>query len=289
MSSILDTWRRRRWQRDDAALQAFAGMQPATVITGGSEGIGLAFAGALARHRAAIVLVARSERALAQARDGLSGASARIMTLALDITDAGAADLLTAQLREQGYFIDELVNNAGIGLSGRFAELPPEDIDRLMALNIAAATRLQRTVLPDMLVRGRGGIINVASLGGLTPGPYQAAYYASKAYLISLSRAVAHETRGMGVRITCVAPGPVETRFHARMNAERAFYRRFLPALSPAHVANATLFWYAIGCRLVIPGVMNTALALALKLLPGAITIPVVALLLNPGEDERDV
>ena len=171
---------------------------------------------------------------------------------------------------------------------GAFTSHDPAELDRLVELNIAALSRLTRAFLPDMLVRGRGGIINIASLGGFSPGPYQAAYYASKAYVISLTRALAHENRGMGVRFAVVAPGPVETRFHARMDAERAFYRRFLPALSPARVARATMFWYAQGSTVIVPGLFNTALALALGFLPGLLTIPVVALLLHPRDVERD-
>ena len=104
-------------------------------------------------------------------------------------------------------------------LRAGLAKQDPLLLSNLTELNVTALTRLTRTFLPDMLVRGRGGIINVASLGGFTPGPYQAAYYASKAYVIALTRALAHENRGMGVRFAVVAPGPVNTKFHAKMDA----------------------------------------------------------------------
>ncbi len=291
MNALFRFWHRRRWRANPAALAAFANQRPTTVITGGSEGIGLALARRLVKHRASITLVARDSERLETARNalGADNADADIIAIALDLTEAEAAGTLRHRLAERGYYVDELFNSAGIGLSGLFDEIPAEDLDRLTELNITALNRLTRACLPDMLVRGRGGIVNVASLGGLSPGPYQAAYYASKSYVISLSHALAHETRGMGVTISCIAPGPVETRFHARMDAERAFYRRFLPALSPARVANSTVFWYALGATLIIPGIFNRILGLALRVLPGTLTIPVVAFLLNPGGHQRDV
>ncbi len=121
-----------------------------------------------------------------------------------------------------------LVNNAGIGLSGRFDDHSHEEIEALLALNVTALTRLMRHVLPQMRARGRGGVLNIASLGGYVPGPHQAVYYASKAYVISLSEAVASELAGTGVRVAVVAPGPVATGFHAAMGAENARYRAWL-------------------------------------------------------------
>ena len=293
MTAIVDAWLRRNWRRRDADLARFASLEPAAVVTGASEGIGLELARLLARRRSDIVLIARTSVDLAAAAKALQAAARQspppnIHTLALDISRPDAAETIAAELTSKNLYVDELINSAGIGLSGNFGEHDPAELDRLVELNVTALSRLTRAVLPDMLARGRGGIINIASLGGFTPGPYQAAYYASKAYVISLTRALAHENRGMGVRFAVVAPGPVETRFHARMDAERAFYRRFLPALSPARVARATMFWYALGSTVIVPGVFNTVLALALGFLPGLLTIPVVALLLHPRDVERD-
>ncbi|MEO1609059.1 MAG: SDR family NAD(P)-dependent oxidoreductase [Pseudomonadota bacterium] len=282
MITLFDFWRRRRWRRDEAALAQLGKTRPATVITGGSEGIGLELAREFAKRRDCVVLVARNQDKLAAVQQELAGASAEIRTIALDMTEPDACTHLLGWLKEQGLHVHELVNNAGIGLAGAYTTHTLEDIDRLVELNVIVPSRLIRAALPDMLLRGRGGILNIASLGGLTPGPYQAAYYASKAYVISLSRALACETRGMGLTITCIAPGPVETGFHRRMDAERAFYRLLLPALNPARVARSSLFWYACGRKLVIPGVFNTALAIFLSFLPGLITIPIVAFLLEP-------
>ena len=110
-------------------------------------------------------------------------------------------------------------------MAGRFDEQSPEALAQLVDLNVRALTALTRHFLAGMRVRGRGGILNLASLGGYAPGPNQAAYYASKAYVLSLQEAVAAETAGEGVRVCALAPGPVNTRFHARMGAEGALYR----------------------------------------------------------------
>jgi short-subunit dehydrogenase len=119
------------------------------------------------------------------------------------------------------------------------------------------------------------------------PGPYQAAYYASKAYIMSLSEAISAEARADGVRITAVAPGPVETKFHARMRAEGALYRTLLPSSSPESVARWAMLGYDLGFRVVIPGFFNLLGVVALRLLPHALLVPMMALLLNPRRSDE--
>ncbi|MEM9360625.1 MAG: SDR family NAD(P)-dependent oxidoreductase, partial [Pseudomonadota bacterium] len=291
---MLTWWRRRYWKRDEAALAEFQGQLPATLITGATRGIGYEFTRLVVRGGSAVVLIARSESDLQTTRDRLlaevtgtdGNAATSITTIAIDLTNPSAASSIRDQLGSLNLYADTLINNAGIGLSGRFADASPAEVDHLVELNISSLTRLTRTFLPEMLVRGQGGIINVASLGGLTPGPYQAAYYASKAYVISLTQALSYENRGQGVQFTVIAPGPVETQFHAQMDAERAFYRRFLPAMTARAVARSAMFWYKMGRTVVVPGVFNSILAICLWILPAALTNPVVAFLLNPREDE---
>ena len=172
----------------------------------------------------------RLERA---ADDIRKDTGATCFALPLDIRRPDTPDQIRTLLAAHDLYADILVNSAGIGTTGEFQSEAAEDIDAVTDLNVTALTRLTRAFLPDMLVRGRGGIINIASLGGFLPGPYQAAYYATKAHVISLTRAIAWENRGRGVRITTVAPGPVNTAFHARAHGETSFYRRILPGVSP--------------------------------------------------------
>jgi short-subunit dehydrogenase len=257
--------------------------RPIAVVTGASRGIGRAIAHRLAARGQNLLLIARSAEPLAAAAAAIRAEHAvEIATLALDLAAPDAPAALDAELARLGTHVDVLVNNAGVGYCGEFDAAAAGELEGLVALNVAAPSRLMLHVLPGMRQRRRGGILNVASLGGYTPGPYQAAYYASKAYLMSLSEAVAAEVRADGVRITAVAPGPVDTGFHAQMQAESALYRMFLPSSSPESVARWAMLGYDLGFKVVVPGFFNVLSVVALRVLPHALLVPFMALLLNP-------
>lgn len=280
---LIDTWLRRAWRADETALKALSGTRPALLITGGSDGIGRAIALALSGPERTTVLIARnSERLAKTAADVTEKTGAQCLILALDARQPDAPERIRSLLESRSLYADILVNSAGVGTTGDFENTNPDDLTTTTDLNVTALTRLTRTFLPDMLVRGQGGVINIASLGGFVPGPYQAAYYASKAHVISLTRALAWENRGRGVRITTVAPGPVNTEFHARADAETSLYRRILPAVSPETVARWTGLGYALGLGIIVPGILPNLLALTVRILPGFLTIPVIAILLKP-------
>lgn len=262
-------------------------LKPFIIVTGGSEGIGHAIARRFAARQHNLLLIARSEKKLATAAAELREASgAEVHILPLDITSRGASVEIDAALTRASGYAHILVNNAGIGLSGAFAEHPREDIERLLDLNIKALTVLTHHVLPGMRQRHAGGVINLASLGGYAPGPWQAAYYASKAYVLSFSEAVAAEVAADGVRVCAVAPGPVNTAFHERMGAETAWYRRLVPPLQPETVAWWTDRGFTLGLRVIVPGLINMLMSLALQLVPHRILVPIVGWLLRPGTRE---
>lgn len=255
---------------------------PLVVVTGASEGIGRAIAERFACLGHDLVLVARGEPALRLAADAIVAAhSVRAIALPLDITQPGAPDRIAEAAHGAGGFVDVLVNNAGFGLSGPFDQAEAGEIAGLLDLNVKAMTLLTHRFLPEMRIRRRGGIINVASLAGYTPGPWQAAYYASKAYVISLSEALAAEVAADNVRVTVVAPGPVETRFHAKMNAEESFYR-LLPAPSARSIAWRAVAGYRCRLRLVVPDVWSLATFPFLRFLPHRLLVPIVGWLLKP-------
>jgi short-subunit dehydrogenase len=288
LEHLLQAWRRRWWQQDAERMAAYAELRPMTVITGASEGIGYALARRFAKGGHDLVLIARGAAALNAAADRIR-AEFKVLAvpLALDVTSEGAIPAIEAALARHGAYADVLINSAGTGFAGRFEEQAPEAVARLIDLNVRALTALTRHFLSGMRVRGRGGVLNLASLGGYAPGPYQALYYASKAYVLSLSEAVAAETAGQGVRVTALAPGPVNTQFHARMQANSAFYRMLVPPASADSIARAGYLGFALGWRVVIPGLVNPLLAIALRVLPHRIVLPIIGWLLQPRTHGR--
>ncbi len=278
-------WRRRWWRRDAAALAAFEGLRPCVVITGASEGIGLAFAELLTAAGSDILLIARDANRLDAVSAALrrSGGKGRVTVMALDVTAADAVPRIDEALAANQNYADILVNNAGSGLSGPFATQPVAAIENLLSLNIVALTRLTRHVLAGQLVRGRGGIINLASVGGYVPGPQQAVYYASKAYVISFSEAIAAETAGRGVHVMAVAPGPIDTGFHSKMQAEGTLMRLLVPQLSARRVAKSALLGFWLGHRVVVPGLINWLLVVCIRVLPHRLLLPLIGNLLRPS------
>jgi short-subunit dehydrogenase len=290
MQTPIQAWRRRWWRPDPAALAIYAGLRPMVVVTGGSEGIGYALARRFAAAGNDVVLVARRPGPLTEAADRIR-AEFKVEALAvpLDVTSADAIRTIEAALAAQRAYADVLVNSAGVGLAGPFHDQAPDAIVQLVDLNVRALTELTRHFLTGMLVRGRGGILNLASLGSYAPGPNQGVYYASKAYVLSLSEAIAAEIAGLGVRITALAPGPVNTGFHARMGAERAFYRHLVAPASPESTARAGYWAFALGLRVYVPGLLNPILALLMRISPHRILIPIVRVLLKPrGASQND-
>jgi uncharacterized protein len=282
LTAAADAWIGRYAKPDPLALDAVRSRTPAVVVTGASRGIGLALARRFAQSGSAVAMVARDQHLL----EGMAQRVARdfgvkAVPIALDVTALDAPAAIDAALESAGLYTETLVNNAGIGLSGPFYTHTPEELDRLIAVNVAALTRLTHHVLPQLRARARGGILNVASLGGMVPGPHQAAYYASKAYVLSLTEAIRHQVRGEGVRIAALAPGPVRTTFHRAMRAEGALYRLVFPAMRPEAVAASAYRGYKIGRTIIVPGLLSTAGWIAVRFLPHAITVPIVGLLLR--------
>jgi short-subunit dehydrogenase len=256
---------------------------PFVVVTGGSEGIGLAIALEFARRRHRILIVARDAGRLAAAARLVAEAGAtETATLALDLTAPGALAGLDRRLEALGGHVDVLVNNAAMGHCGPFSGISDAELDAIIALNVALPARLMRHVLPGMQRRGRGGVLNIASLGGYLPGPWQAVYYASKAMLVSLSEAVAAEVRADGVRVCVAVPGPVETRFHDKMGAGRALYRQLVPAARARGVAALSVLAYEAGVKVVAPGILTLFGLVACRLLPHALLVPLMSVLLKP-------
>ena len=252
------------------------------LVTGASGGIGAALARELARHGHDIILAARGVAAMEVLAAELREAGAAATVIAADLGKPGAALALADDIRGRGLAIDVLVNNAGLGAAGRFDRCDPGRIGEVLQVNIVALTELTRLFLPGMVERGRGRVMLVASVGAFQPGPRMAAYFASKAYVLSLGEALAYELRGTGVSVTTLCPGATATKFFAVAGADNSLMARRLRRMMRAEdVARLGYRGLAAGRRVVITGAMNRLLALAGRYAPHPITLPVTDLLMK--------
>lgn len=270
-----------RWMRRHAGAAAVpagdAGRKPCAVITGGSEGIGRALAGEFAAHGHNLLLIARDLGHLRAAADEIARThGVKVHTAAIDLTAPDAVQQVEAALAAGRLYADYLVNNAGMGLGGAFAGQDADRLDQLTRLNVWALTALTRRFLPDMLARAQGGVLNLSSLGGLLPGPYQAAYYASKAYVVSLTEALAYENAGRGVRISAAVPGPVATRFHAKMGVASAPYLKLHTVPSAERIARIIYSGFMGRRILIAPGILPTFHFAVVGFLPHFVLVPFI-------------
>jgi short-subunit dehydrogenase len=184
-------------------------MQKVALVTGASAGLGVEFARRLSKRGFRLVLVARRKERLEQLASELGNARA----VAIDLSKTGAAAKLMADIAAAGETVDLLVNNAGFGLIGRFAEREPERLREMIDLNCGALSELCRAVAPAMVERRSGRILNVASTAAFQPGPKMAVYFATKAFVLSLTEALHEELKPHGIAVSCLCPGPTRTEF----------------------------------------------------------------------------
>jgi short-subunit dehydrogenase len=185
------------------------GLEPIALITGASAGLGVEFARQLSARGHRLVLAARRKERLDALADELGEARA----VAIDLSKANAAAELMADIEAHGETVELLVNNAGFGLIGRFAELDAGRLREMIDLNCGALADLCRAAAPAMIERGSGAILNVASTAAFQPGPKMAVYFATKAFVLHLSEALHEELKRHGVRVSCLCPGPTRTEF----------------------------------------------------------------------------
>ena len=238
------------------------------LITGASSGIGRELARLFAGDGADLVLVARSEDRLRELAGELAAeCGVTVEVVPADLSRPGSPDQIVATLAQRHIDVDVLVNNAGFGARGPVAGIGVARQLEMVQVNVAALTRLTALLLPGMLERRRGGILNVASTAAFQPGPNSAVYYATKAYVLSFTEALAEEVRGSGVRVSCLAPGATDTGFAAQAGAagSRLFRRGVMDA---GRVARAGHDGLRRGKTLVIPGLRNRALAFGVRLSP---------------------
>jgi short-subunit dehydrogenase len=236
------------------------------LITGASGGIGYELAKFFARDHHNLVLVARSADKLSQVATDLQVHGGTVKTIALDLAPTPAPKFLFDQLA--GTPIDILVNNAGFGTFGEFAQMPEEEIMGQIQLNVTALTQLTRLFLPPMVQRRSGRIMNVASTAAFQPGPGMAVYYATKAYVLSFSEAIANELRHSGVTVTCFCPGATHTGFAKRAGTEKSRLFKQLGAMDADKVALDGYRALMEGRTVAISGVHNWLVAQSTRFAP---------------------
>jgi short-subunit dehydrogenase len=243
-----------------------------TLITGASAGIGSELARVFASNGHRVALVARrAERLAALAGEIKASGGAAPMVIACDLEQPDAGDKIAAALAAAGAEVEFVVNNAGFGLFGNAVDLDRAEQLGIIAVNIRATTDLSLR-FSDQLIRHRGGILNVGSIAGFLPGPGMAVYYASKAYVLSLTEALRGELAPRGVRVTVLCPGPVPSEFQARAGFKPGFDSAILN-VSPLEVAKAGYRGLMANKRAVLPGLGIKIVPLLLRLFPRGIIL----------------
>ena len=254
-------------------LPAYAGAlernqkRETALITGASSGIGLDLARLMAADFDLIVTARRQTELEAISSELQEKHGNKVHAVSADLSRPEAPAQLLGEIERRGLPVDVLINNAGFGAYGRFAESGLQPELEMVQVNISSLTSLTRLALPGMLQRNRGRIMNVASTAGFQPGPLMAVYYATKAYVIMFSEAIANELKGTGVTVTCLCPGATATQFASRAGMEQAPLFK-LGAMRSVDVALAGYKGMMAGKTMVIPGLLNKTLALSVRLSP---------------------
>lgn len=247
-------------------------MKPAVIITGASTGIGAELARVFAQKGHTVGLIARAETALQAVADQIAaGGVERPIVLPYDLTRHEASALLSTQLAAKGLEPAILVNNAGFGLIGAAGALDRAEQLAMTDLNVRALTDLTLRFLPAVTRHG-GGVLNVASVAGFMPGPGMAVYYATKAYVLSFTEALAEETRGSGIKVSALCPGPVPTAFQARAGMGASAFPKML-AMSAAEVAQIGYDGFMAGQRVIVPGFGNRFVTRLVRFAPRGLVL----------------
>ena len=250
------------------------------LVTGASSGIGAELARELARHGHDLFLAGRDRGRLEALSAELAGGhGVQAEALPADLSSEAGVRGLAAAVAERAPDMEVLVNDAGVGMQGPFAESEPEALLAMLRLNVVALTLLTRLIVPRMRARGLGRILNVASTAAFVPGPFMACYYASKAYVLSFSVALSRELSGSGVTVTALCPGPTRSAFADRAGVAKARLFKGAGVMEAAEVARVGYRGLAAGRAIVVPGLRNRLLAASSGLGPRTLSARVAAAL----------
>jgi uncharacterized protein len=253
------------------------------LITGASSGIGAALAKRFAENGYDLVIVARSQPALQALADNLTRQhGVTITVMPKDLALVSAPDELAAALQQQHIQIDVLINNAGFATYGLFAEIDLKAEQDMLQVNMVTLTHLTKLLLPGMLQRGHGKILNVASTAAFQPGPLMAVYYASKAFVLSFSEALWREAQDTGVSVSCLCPGPTASKFRERAGTGKTRLTSLGTPMASQSVAEDGYRGFQQNQRVVITGARNRLVARAVPFLPRRRVLDLAYRLMSP-------
>lgn len=251
------------------------------LVTGASSGIGAAFSHALRARRAKLILVARRAQRLSELSQVLGG-EPNVAVLPLDLSLPDAVERLMAFLQQRAITVDLLINNAGVGWTGPFAEQTDESVRGILDLNVRALVGLTRALLPGMIARRRGAIVNVVSTSAFQPVPFLNLYAASKSFVLSFTEGLATELKGTGVRVQALCPGLTESEFHQTSGTDKVAFTRTRRMTAEAVVARSLRALDRGRPLRVIPGWDNRAVAGVQRFLPRSLVRGVSGALFRP-------
>lgn len=239
------------------------------VVTGASSGIGYEFSRVLAAHQYQLVLIARNLERLNQVKQELEAEyHVNVVLIPADLSVPNIAQNIFQELQRREIVVDVIINNAAFGYCGDYVDQAWENEAQMLQVNIVALSQLTKLLLPEMITRGQGRICNVASTAAFSAGPLMAVYYASKAYVLSYSEALAKELDGAGVTVTCLCPGPTATNFQANARMENTRVNRMSQMVTAQQVAEYGYQALMKNKAIAIYGFKNKLLQFSTRLLP---------------------
>jgi short-subunit dehydrogenase len=255
-------------------------------VTGASGGIGVDLAECYARDGYDLIVTARSEDALRSVATRLSNAfGVKATAIANDLGAIGGGKKLADEIAKRGLGVDVIVNNAGFGHAGALTTAPLATSLGMIDLNVRALVELTHIYWDDILRRGRGGVLNVASTAAFQPGPLMAIYYASKAFVLSFSEALWEEARGTGVRVSCLCPGPTASGFRERAGTGKTNIANAAPVMPSMPVAEEGYRGWRRNKRVVVTGARNRVGAELAQILPRSVVLRLVRSIQSPRKD----
>ncbi|HEX2549289.1 MAG TPA: SDR family oxidoreductase [Gammaproteobacteria bacterium] len=264
-------------------------MKKTVLITGASKGIGKELALIFAKNGYDLILIARTLKELESLKESISEQYQRqVNILSLDLSLENAVDTIMHTFQDELRHLDVLVNNAGYGLACKFTDMPAEDVQGMLAVNINILTQLTYRVLPFMVENKKGKILNVASVAAYTPGPYMAMYYASKSYVLSFSEALHEEYRADGITISALCPGITPTSFQERAGiAKTRMMDGLIPLMTAEEVANIAFHGLMRDKSVIVTGFINKLAVLFLSLMPRAWNAKISAYVSKPRAEKN--